>query len=113
VGRFDAVSVEPHVVLGGGELRLGRLQILERGCLAVIEIARRFPAIRAMPSWDCALFLAVCAAMNRFAAAACSGCRFPARVAALDLDRRPGDQTGYPARNVSERPCWRSSLYAI
>ena len=35
----NAVSVDAHVALGGGELRLGLLQFLERGGLAFIEIA--------------------------------------------------------------------------
>ena len=38
-GGFERRVGRPHVALGGGELRLGLLQILERGGLALIEIA--------------------------------------------------------------------------
>ena len=38
-GGFERRVGRAHVVLGGGELRLGLLQFLERGSLALIEIA--------------------------------------------------------------------------
>ena len=38
-GGFERRVGRSHVALGGGELRLGLLQFLERGSLALIEIA--------------------------------------------------------------------------
>ena len=108
-GGFERCVGRPHVALGGGELRLGLLQILERGGLAFIEIAGAL--LDNLRQVELGARLVSCAlggdelVLRRHLLGAVD---LQQRIAALDLIADLGDQAGDPAgERRQQRWCWR------
>ena len=97
-GGFERGVGRAHVVLGGGELRLGLLQFLERGSLAFIEIASALLGDLRQIELRARL---VSGGLRRdefvLRRHLLRAVDFQQRIAALDLIADLGDQAGHPA----------------
>ena len=106
-GGFERRVGRSHVALGGGELRLGLLQFLERGSLALMEIADALLDDLRQVELGARLVSGGLGSDEFVLRRDLFGAvDFQQRIASLDLAADVGDQTDNPAGEGRQNDWW-------